>query len=81
MPHRAPRDHLEPGRKHGRGIMSAAVIPWRQRTLGTELTQPVYFPALIDGEVTVHALMEGLAAVGLALTHDPVTGKFVIVPR
>jgi len=61
--------------------MSATIIPWRQRTSATELKQAVYFPALIDGAVTVHALMEGLAAAGLALTHDPVTGKFVIVAR
>jgi hypothetical protein len=65
--------------------MSAKILPWRQRTsvtaIATELRQPVYFPALIDGGVTVHALMEGLTAAGLALTHDPATGKFVIVAR
>jgi len=38
----------------------------------------VYLPALIDGQVTVHALIEGLAAAGLRMQHDPATGKFVI---
>ena len=61
--------------------MSAKIIPWPQRPSATELKQQVYLPALIDGSVTVHALMEGLASAGLALTHDPATGKFVIVAR
>ena len=66
--------------------MSAKIIPWRKRTASeaetaTELNQAVYFPALIDGQVTVHALMEGLAAAGLALMHDPTTNRFVIVAR
>lgn len=41
----------------------------------------VYLPALIDGHVSVHALIEGLASVGLTLQHDPVTGKILIVAR
>jgi hypothetical protein len=41
----------------------------------------VYLPALIDGQVTVHALMEGLTSAGLRLQHDPTTGKFVILAR
>jgi hypothetical protein len=61
--------------------MSAKIIPWPRRTSARELKQPVYLPALIDGSVTVHALMDGLAAAGLALAHDPATGKFMIVAR
>jgi len=41
----------------------------------------VYLPALIDGQVTVHALIEGLAAAGLLLQHDPATGRFLILAR
>jgi len=41
----------------------------------------VYLPALIDGQVTVQALMEGLAAAGLLMHHDPATGKFFILAR
>jgi hypothetical protein len=61
--------------------VSATIIPWRQRPTAPASKQAVYFPALINGAVTVHALMEGLAAAGLALIHDPATGKFVIVAR
>jgi hypothetical protein len=61
--------------------MSAKIIPWRPRTPEPALKQPVYLPALIDGQVTVHALIEGLAAAGLRLHHDPASGKFVILAR
>jgi hypothetical protein len=63
--------------------MSAKIIPWRPRTVVaiTEPKPPAYLPALIDGQVTVHALMEGLAAAGLRLQHDIATGKFVILAR
>ena len=45
------------------------------------LKEQVYLPALIDGQVTVHALIEGLAAAGLRLHHDPASGKFVILAQ
>ncbi|MEA3180902.1 MAG: hypothetical protein QOI59_4425 [Gammaproteobacteria bacterium] len=61
--------------------MSAKIIPWRPRTPVTELKPTVYLPALIDGQVTVHALIEGLASAGLLLQHDPATGKFLILAR
>jgi hypothetical protein len=61
--------------------MSATIIPFRPRTSVTALKPTVYLPALIDGQVTVHALIEGLASVGLLLQHDPATGKFLIVAR
>jgi hypothetical protein len=61
--------------------MSATIIPFPPRTSVTALKQTVYLPALIDGQVTVHALIEGLATVGLFLQHDPATGKFLIVAR
>ena len=61
--------------------MSAKIIPWRPRPSVAALKPPVYFPALIDGQVTVHALVEGLARAGLQMQHDPVTGKFVILAR
>jgi hypothetical protein len=61
--------------------MSAKIIPWRPRTPEPALKQQVYLPALIDGQVTVHALIEGLAAAGLRLHHDPASGKFVILAR
>jgi hypothetical protein len=61
--------------------MSAKVIPWRPRTSVTAPKPTVYLPALIDGQVTVYALIEGLAAAGLLLQHDPATGTFVILPR
>ena len=61
--------------------MSAKIIPWRPRTSATALKQAVYLPALIDGQVTVHALVAGLAAAGLRLHRDPATGKFVILVR
>ena len=61
--------------------MSARILPWRPRPSVTVPKSAVYLPALIDGQVTVHALMEGLAAAGLLLHHDPATGKFFIVVR
>jgi len=61
--------------------MSAKIIPWRARPAPTAPRQIVYLPALIDGRVTVHTLMEGLAAVGLRLQQDPATGKFFILAR
>lgn len=67
----------------GRWAMSAKIIPWRKRAgpAPEALKSPVYLPALIDGHVTVHALMEGLAAAGLRLQHNPATGQFVILTR
>jgi len=61
--------------------MSAKIIPWRSRNSAAALKPTVYLPALIDGQVTVHALIEGLAAAGLRLQRDPATGKFLIVAR
>ncbi|HWM65804.1 MAG TPA: hypothetical protein VNO35_04420 [Steroidobacteraceae bacterium] len=61
--------------------MSAKIIPWRPRTSAPEPKPMVYLPALIDGQVTVHALIEGLAAAGLLLQHDPATGRFLILAR
>jgi hypothetical protein len=61
--------------------MSATIIPWRPRTSVAALTPTVYLPALIDGHVSVRALIEGLASVGLVLQHDLATGKFLIVAR
>jgi hypothetical protein len=63
--------------------MSAKVIPLRPRkaAASTEVKSTVYLPALIDGQVTVHALIEGLAAAGLRMHHDPATGKFVILAQ
>jgi hypothetical protein len=61
--------------------MSATIIRWRPRTSAPEPKPTVYLPALIDGQVTVHALIEGLAAAGLLLQHDPATGKFLILAR
>ena len=61
--------------------MSARILPWRPRPSVTALKPAVYLPALIDGQVTVQALMEGLAAAGLLLHHDPATGKFFILAR
>jgi len=61
--------------------MSAKIIPWRPRPAVAALKPAVYLPALIDGQVTVQALIEGLAAAGLQLEHDPVTGQFVILAR
>jgi hypothetical protein len=61
--------------------MSAKIIPWRPRTPVTALKPAVYLPALIDGQVTVHALMEGLASAGLMLQRDAATGKFYILAR
>lgn len=61
--------------------MSAKILPWRKPPAAPPLAlkSPVYLPALIDGHVTVHALMEGLAAAGLRLQHNPATGQFVIL--
>ena len=61
--------------------MSAKIIPWRSREPEPALKEAVYLPALIDGQVTVHALIEGLAAAGLRLHHDTASGKFVILAR
>jgi hypothetical protein len=61
--------------------MSATIIPFRPRARITAPQPAVYFPALIDGHVTVHALIEGLASVGLLLQREPTTGTFVIVAR
>jgi hypothetical protein len=61
--------------------VSAKIIPWRSRKPEPALKSPVYLPALIDGQVTVHALIEGLAAAGLRLHHDLATGRFVILAR
>ena len=61
--------------------MSAKIIPLRPRTSAIAMKPTVYLPALIDGQVTVHALIEGLTAAGLQLRHDPTTGKFVILAR
>ena len=61
--------------------MSAKILPWRARTPEPALKESVYLPALIDGQVTVHALIEGLAAAGLRLHHDPASGKFVILAQ
>ncbi|MBS0419654.1 MAG: hypothetical protein JSR66_18235 [Proteobacteria bacterium] len=61
--------------------MSAKILAWRPRPAPAPLKQAVYLPALIDGQVTVHALIEGLAAAGLCLQRDPATGKFVILAR
>jgi hypothetical protein len=60
---------------------TAKILPWRSRTPDVVLKSPVYLPALIDGQVTVHALIEGLAAAGLRLHHDIATGRFVILAR
>jgi hypothetical protein len=61
--------------------VSAKIIPWRARGAVTALKAAVYVPALIDGQVTVHALIEGLRAAGLQLQRDPATGKLVILAR
>lgn len=61
--------------------MSAKIIPWRPRAPITALKPAVYLPALIDGQVTVHALIEGLASAGLMLRHEPATGRFLILAR
>jgi hypothetical protein len=61
--------------------MSAKIIPWRPRTCVKAPAPKVYLPALIDGHVSVHALIEGLASAGLRLQHDPGTGNFMIVPQ
>jgi hypothetical protein len=61
--------------------MSATIIPWRPRSGATALKPAVYLPALIDGQVTVHSLVAGLAAAGLRLHCDSATGKFVILAR
>jgi hypothetical protein len=59
--------------------MSAKIIPMRPRTPVAAVKSAAYLPALIDGQVTVHALMEGLAAAGLRMQRDSTTGRFVIV--
>jgi hypothetical protein len=61
--------------------MSATILPWKGRAPVTGPKPAVYLPALICGEVMVHALIEGLATAGLCLQHDTKTGKFLIVAR
>lgn len=61
--------------------MSAKIIPWRPRAAVPAVKPAAYLPALIDGQVTIHALTEGLAAVGLRLYHDPLSGQFLILPK
>jgi hypothetical protein len=61
--------------------MSATIIPWRPRKSDAGPRPTVYLPALIEGPVTVHALIEGLASAGLLLQRDPATGKFLILVR
>jgi hypothetical protein len=61
--------------------MSATIIPFRPRASVTAPKPTVYLPALIDGQVTVHALIEGLASAGLHLQRDPATGRLLIVTR
>jgi hypothetical protein len=67
--------------------MSATIIPWRPRASATTPNSitaqkaTVYLPALIDGQVTVNALIEGLASVGLRLQYDSSVGQLMIVPR
>src|ERR1700760_178174 len=58
----------------GRGIMSATIIPWRPRT-PVAIPQPtVYLPALINGQITMRALIAALATAGLVLLYDSNTG-------
>jgi hypothetical protein len=78
---RAHWDLLEIRRTRGRRVMSAKIIPWRPRASVAAVKPAVYLPALIDGQVTVHALIEGLASAGLMLQHDAATGEFVIIAR
>ena len=77
----ARRHCLALRRARGSGLLSAKILAWRPRPAEAPLKQPVYLPALIDGQVTVQALIEGLAAAGLCLQRDPDTGKFVILAR
>jgi hypothetical protein len=60
--------------------MSATILPWRPRASRAVPKTTVYLPALIDGHVTVHSLIEGLASVGLLLQYDPATGQLLIIP-
>ena len=61
--------------------MSAQIIPWRARTEVAAREPVAYLPALIDRHVPVRALRNALAAAGLRLEHDPVTGNFLILPQ
>lgn len=74
-------DCLELRRTRRRAIVSATIIPWRQRMSDTVPQASLYLPALLDGQVSVHAVMEGLASVGLTLQHDRVTGKVLIARK
>jgi hypothetical protein len=60
--------------------MSAKIIPWPARTAITACKPVSFLPALIDRHVPVRALRKGLAAAGLRLEHDLVTGNLVILP-
>ena len=57
--------------------MSAQVIPWPARTAGAK-SRPV--PVLIDRQVPVRSLRRALAAAGLRMDHDPITGLLHILP-
>jgi len=61
--------------------MSARIIPWPARTAVAAREAVPYLPALIDRHVPVRALRKGLAAAGLRLEHDPVTGNLFILPQ
>lgn len=60
--------------------MSAKIIPWPSRN-AVAADEPVsHLPALIDRHVPVRALRKGLAAAGLRLEHDLLTGHLLILP-
>jgi hypothetical protein len=61
--------------------MSATIIPWRPRAPVTTPKPTVYLPALIDGHITMRALIEALASAGLVLLYDAATGQLLIVSR
>ena len=61
--------------------MSAKILPWRPRATVPVPKPAVYLPALIDGQVTAQALIDGLASVGLALLYDQETRNLLIVAR
>jgi hypothetical protein len=61
--------------------MSATIIPWRPRTSAKIPKPTVYLPALIDGHITMRALIEALASAGLVLLYDSTTGQLLIVSR
>ena len=81
MHFRADWDRVGLRRARGRAVVSAKIIPWRPRQAPPAPKLAIYLPALIDGHVSVYALIDGLASVGLALRHDPVNGTFLIVPQ